>query len=287
LKFTLPARAQLWVKDYLPDSLTGLSAASYSVAGTASYFGWSKRLVVVLLLLGAVFAVGSIVSNRKLRRPTFLGLDSANTKLRCKLDTLQGQIDTRVTNLVDVVQVLLRDLATNLDIYKGDTRLSVYRHSGDQFYLVGRVSPNESYAAVGRRSYPDTQGFIGDVWRNPDDKTYVAFPRDRTAWIETQVESFGFTRDEAEKLKMQTVAMMATKLLRDAHGEAFGVLCIECIKARATVKLATLNAVHESPHFHTLNSVLDISVAGLTHDEVKRCFLGEDEDANVASQPAP
>ena len=105
-------------------------------------------------------------------------------------------------NLVDVVNVLLRDLANDIGIYKGDTRLSVYRHSGDKFYLVGRVSPNEDYAAVGPTWYPDTQGFIGQVWRAADDKTNVTFPGDRQDWIDTQVESYGFTDAEAAGLKI-------------------------------------------------------------------------------------
>lgn len=157
----LPERARLWVKDYLTDSLTAASGTSFAVAGTASYFGLGGVPIIALLATGAVGAIGSIVSNRKLHRPTFLQLDTDNKTLKSKVAACETQIDSRVANLVDVVKVLLRDLAIDMDIYKADTRLSVYKHSGDQFYLVGRVSHNESYAAVGRPSYPDTQGFIG------------------------------------------------------------------------------------------------------------------------------
>jgi hypothetical protein len=224
-------------------------------------------------VVGVLGAITSIVSNRRGHRPTFLKLEAANRELKAEVERCEQQIDSRVTNLVDVVNVLLRDLANDLGIYKGDTRLSVYRHSEDKFYLVGRVSPNEDYAAVGRTSYPDTQGFIGKVWRNADDKTNVTFPADRQDWIDTQVKSFEFTRPEAESLKMHAVVMTATKLRRDLHGDAFGVLCIECDKKRATIKAETINKVKESPHFLTLTSILDISLTGLTHDEVKRGFL--------------
>lgn len=272
----LPERARLWVKDYLTDSLTAASGTSFAVAGTASYFGLGGAPIIALLATGAVGAVGSIYSNRRHHRPTFLQLDTDNETLKSKVAECEAQIDSRVANLVDVVKVLLRDLAIDLDIYKADTRLSVYKHSGDQFYLVGRVSLNESYAAVGRLSYPDTQGFIGEVWHRPDERNYVAFPKDRDDWLDTQVKSFEFTNEEAGKLKMQTAAMMATKLRRDPHGDAFGVLCIECDRRQSTVKAATIDAVRKSPYFHTLTSVLSISLADLTHEEVKRGFLDRD-----------
>lgn len=278
----LPARASLWIKDYLTDSLTAVSATSFSFAGIAPYFGWNGRVIVVLLAVGVAGAGSSIISNRKLRRPTFLELDGENKGLKSRVAECEQQIDSRVANLVDVVNVLLRDLANDIGIYKGDTRLSVYRHSGDKFYLVGRVSPNEDYAAVGRTWYPDTQGFIGQVWRAADDKTNVTFPGDRQDWIDTQVESYGFTDAEAAGLKMHTVVMTATKLRRDLHGEAFGVLCIECDRKRTTVKAGTINEVQQSQHFRTLTSILDISLAGLTQEEVKRGFLDR-----VSPPPAP
>ncbi|MGV0739920.1 hypothetical protein ABQF35_26765 [Mycobacterium syngnathidarum] len=272
----LPHRVRLRVDEYLPDVLTGLSAGAFCGASIGPSYHWSGKAVIALVATGILCAAGSIIYNRRRHRPTLHALTSENTTLKNKVTYCEAQIDDRVANLVDVVKVLLRDLASDLDIYKGDTRLSVYRHSGSQFYLVGRVSPNESYAAIGRKAYPDTQGFIGEVWRQADDKTYVSFPTDRQDWLDTQVESFGFSLEEAEALKMQTVAMMATKLRRDTHGEAFGVLCVECDKKRATVKAATIDAVRQSSHFQTLTSVLDISLAGLTHEEVKRGFLDRD-----------
>jgi hypothetical protein len=220
----LPKRFRLWIVDYLPDSLTALSAVSFTFAGIGPSYQWSGRLVWGLLIAGVACAIASIVANRRGHRPTFLKLDGNNRTLEAEVARCEQQINNRVANLVDVVNVLLRDLANGLGIYKGDTRLSVYRHSDDKSYLVGRVSPNEDYAAVGRTSYPDTQGFIGKVWRSADDKTNVSFPASRQDWIDTQVESYGFSQSEAESLKMHAVVMTATKLRRDPHGDAFGVL---------------------------------------------------------------
>lgn len=269
----LPDWVRLRVDEYLPDVLTGLSAGSFCGASIGPSYQWSGKAVIALVVIGILCAAGSIVYNRRRHRPTLHTLTSENQTLKSKVTACETQIDSRVANLVDVVKVLLRDLAIDLDIYKADTRLSVYKHSGDQFYLVGRVSHNESYAAVGRPSYPDTQGFIGEVWHRPDERNYVTFPKDRDDWLDTQVESFEFTNEEAGKLKMQTAAMMATKLRRDTHGDAFGVLCIECDRRQSTVKAATIDAIRKSPYFQTLTSVLSISLAGLTHEEVKRGFL--------------
>jgi hypothetical protein len=277
----IPERVRLWFREYLADSLTAISAVVFCCAGIGPSYKWSGKIVFALIAVGVLCAVGSIVYNRRRHRPTLLTLDSDNKRLKGEVAQCKEQINTRATNLIDVVNVLLRDLANHLNIYRGDTRLSVYRHSGDKFYLVGRVSPNEDYAAVGRTSYPDTQGFIGQVWRAADDKTNVSFPADRQDWIDTQVESFGFSESEAEALKMHTVMMTAIKLRRDVHGEAFGVLCIECDRRRGTVTADTINQVKNSPHFQTLTSILDISLSGLSHDEVKRSFL----DKGLNSSP--
>lgn len=269
----LPPWILLRVDEYFPDALTAISAGFFCFASIAPSYQRSTTFVGVLVLGGIVCAGGSIVYNRRRHRPTLLQLSEENAGLKTEVSKCKQQIDSRAANLVDVVNVLLRDLANDVGIYKGDTRLSVYRHSDAAFYLVGRVSPNEVYAAVGRISYPDTQGFIGQVWRAADDKTTVNFPPDRQDWLDTQVESFGFTRDDAASLKMHTVVMTATKLRRDEHNEAFGVLCIESDKKRSTIKAGTINEVRESLHFKTLTSILDISLTGLTHEEVKRGFL--------------
>lgn len=264
---------RLCVDEYLADALTAASAVTFCVASIGPSYKWDGKVVLALVVFGLLLAGSAIFHNRRHHRPTLLKLDTDNEKLRREVTRCNQQIDNRTTNLINVVNVLLRDLANDIEIYKGDTRLSVYRHSDDKFYLVGRVSPNEDYAAVGRTSYPDTQGFIGKVWRAADDKTNVTFPADRQDWIDTQVESYGFSRSEADALKLHTVVMTATKLRRDVHGEAFGVLCIECDRKRGTVKAETINQVRNSPHFQTLTSILDISLTGLSHDEVKRGFL--------------
>lgn len=265
-------RVWLFFQEYLGDALIFVSTASLCFAGIGPSY-WSRTVVFVLVGVGVASAGGSILYSRRGHRPTLTKLDTENARLKREVAQCWQQIDDRTANLIDVVNVLLRDLANAVGIYKGDTRLSVYRHSGDKFYLVGRASPNVDYAAVGRTSYPDTQGFIGQVWRAADDKTNVTLPADRQDWIDTQVTSYGFTREEAEALKMQTAMMTATKLRRDLHGEAFGVLCIESVKPRTTVKAGTLKDVQQSQHFKTLTSILDISLTGLTHEEVKRGFL--------------
>ncbi|WP_208600898.1 hypothetical protein [Mycobacterium malmoense] len=266
-------RVSLFFDEYLADALTAGSAVAFCIASIGPSYKWNGKVVFALVVVGLLLAGSAIFYNRRHHRPTLLKLNTENEELKGEVAQCNQQIDNRTTNLINVVNVLLRDLANDVDIYKGDTRLSVYRHSGDKFYLVGRVSPNEDYAAVGRTSYPDTQGFIGQVWRAADDKTSVSFPADRQDWIDTQVESFGFSRPEAEALKLHTVMMTATKLRRDVHGEAFGVLCIECDRKRGTVKAATINEIRNSPHFQTLTSILDISLTGLSHEEVKRGFL--------------
>ncbi|OPX12971.1 hypothetical protein B1790_01965 [Mycobacterium sp. AT1] len=164
-------------------------------------------------------------------------------------------------------------MAKSLDIYRTDTRLSVYRHGNGCFYLVGRVSPNEEYAKVGRESYPDTQGFIGRLWQGANTPTTVRLPEGRDEWIETQVDTYGFAADEARQLRMQTRAMTGAKLQHDAHSEAFGVLCIESDRKQTTVRATTIEQVKARPEFQSLTAILHISVASVTEAEARQGLL--------------
>lgn len=47
----------------------------------------------------------------------------------------------------------------------GDTeRISVYRHEGSSFSMIGRYSENPEYTEPGRSIYPADQGVIGLAW---------------------------------------------------------------------------------------------------------------------------
>lgn len=273
---TPPSPRPWWLRliflflEYLSDILTASSAALLAFAGVAASWSWKHRTVESLWWAGVILAVASIVYSRAWHRPTLNRLNKDNEELSEQVKHLTARVTDHTVSLIDVVNILLRELAMSVDIYKRDTRLSVYRHKDDSFYLVGRVSPNREYGNVGRVSYPDTQGFIGKLWRGEDVPPTLRFPDAREDWIATLVEGYGFTEEEASALRMKTLAMTGVKLQQDDHGPAFGVLCIECDRKRTTVTGGTIGSVTQAPEFKTLTAVLHFAVIGMTDTEARR-----------------
>jgi hypothetical protein len=263
-------RCCLWLREYGSDLLTALSVGVLWMAGIGASWLWNRTVVLFILFLGLALAVGSIVYERTKHRPTLAQLTIEKAQLTQQVEDLSDRVVAHTVRLIDVVNILLRDLATSSGIYVSDTRLSVYRHKENSFYLVGRVSPNVEYARVGRESYPDTQGFIGRIWRGAGTSTFVTMPANRDDWESTQVESYGFSAADAHDLRMQTRAMTGVKLQLHNHGEAFGVLCIECDRQRSTLRAATIESVVQAPEFRSLTSILHFSVMGMTEEEARR-----------------
>jgi hypothetical protein len=52
------------------------------------------------------------------------------------------------------------------DQSNGCGRVSLYKHEGNSFKLLGRYSNNPIYNKAGREEYPDNEGFIAKGWEN-------------------------------------------------------------------------------------------------------------------------
>jgi hypothetical protein len=266
-------RLELWVVEYAAPILTAVSASILAVAGVGASYGWGQLVAWPLVFVGVVAAFLSIYHDGKRRKPKLAELVDKNKQLDQNVTGLKDRLANRSVDVVTLVNLLLRDLAIAVNIYTHNTRLSVYRHKEKSFYLVSRVSPHPDYGNVGRESYPDTQGFIGQVWRGKNESVIVYFPEDRDEWNRMQAREYKFTLKEASRLTMQTRAMTAIKLQRGPHDPAFGVLCIECDLIEQTVVLGTADEVVQTPQFETLTLALDFAITNLLEDEARQGLL--------------
>ena len=117
-----------------------------------------SRAGIWLLISIVVFAIGSIWSAIQ------------NTKLasaRRKVAALEDALSKAQNEYLQMVSLTLMSLADQLNLQcEGTERLSAYKHDGAQFVIVGRYSVNAVFNAMGRRTYPDNQGVIGQAWRS-------------------------------------------------------------------------------------------------------------------------
>jgi hypothetical protein len=88
-------------------------------------------------------------------------------QLRRDNDRLRGELRDWHRDYFEACSEQLATLANDI-LHLDDTeRITVYKHTGSAFVILGRYSKNPEFAKRGRRGiYPDDEGCIGEAWRN-------------------------------------------------------------------------------------------------------------------------
>lgn len=287
-----PLREQIkaYLDEYVVPVGTSTGAVLLAAAGWTPSLDWPWYVTGLFLLAGAGLTGWAVSTDLRHHKPKMLQLTQANWALEqaakghaqalsdkdaahsAEIAALRDELDHRSVDLVRVVNVLLRALSTEAQISRNDTRISVYRHDDSSFYLVGRVSANVQLERVGRDHYPDTQGYISQVWFGQTTKTKITLPSNRTEWNATQVAEYGLSQEEAASLRMQSLLMFGCKLQRDEHEVPYGVLCIE--STHTTVITASIvKSLQTTQSFRLLTDILAISVKGLSGSDARRGLM--------------
>jgi len=92
-------------------------------------------------------------------------------------------------------------------------RISVYRHNGHAFTMIGRYSTNPSYKKRSRTIYPDNQGAIGEAWEKRTAVAYIPdFASDEDGYYEAHA-SWGVDYETAANLSMRSRVYVACSIL--------------------------------------------------------------------------
>lgn len=83
--------------------------------------------------------------------------------LKDRIHALEDDVLECHGNYSDLLRAELAILASKLG-FGHNERISVYKHDGRAFVMLGRFSSNPHYDRPGRGVYPDSQGCIRDVW---------------------------------------------------------------------------------------------------------------------------
>lgn len=128
-----------------------------------------SKTVLTLLASISFFCIGEFWSARKANRGALL---------RNRIADLEDALNKAQDDYYQVTSTTLFNLAKELRIrHNGSDRLSVYKHDGRAFVIVGRHSKNPMFNERGRSYYPDTQGVIGVAWKSADgEATANQFP---------------------------------------------------------------------------------------------------------------
>lgn len=186
----------------------------WPLSGVATWTG-------ALLLVGAIFVLIGFIGSRARRTTTHTLSGRAN---RAEADLAE-----HAAGVESMLRAILVGLLHELNIYRDDTRASIYARDGDSFIRLARVSKNPVLKAGGRPSYPADQGVIGLAWREGK-ASLTKLPEERADWEEKMAE-YGIPAEEARGLRMHCKSIVALRV--DGPAPEFDPLAIVVYESEA------------------------------------------------------
>lgn len=155
-----------------------------------------------------------------------------------------GELEERVAELEDRAETRTRDYyaqfrtelarVLNDELGYGDSeRISVYRHRGRAFQLLGRYSENPRHNLRTNRLYPDHQGVVGKAWEErtaaelslPDPKT------DEASYLKVLEERWAIDARTARGLTMRSRALVGCAIYEAKGVDRVAVVVVESAAA--------------------------------------------------------
>lgn len=155
----------------------------------------------------------------------------------------------------------LRNMGNRLlrqqSLWSSEYRVSIYGYneSDGSLYLLARASHNPDLQKPGRQSYPGSQGYIGEVWRNG---TFFRTFSGKSAARKYALNS-GYSDEDLNKLSMLALGVAGLRL--DDGVRQVGVLLFESLEKPGDSFSDLIQKVQDSP---IVQDILDTVVASET-----------------------
>jgi len=188
-------------------------------------FSWLVSSVpgLVFLCAAVLTLAGSIVAWK--RTPGLLSLRKRVAELEAILERAERDY---YDQLAVELAVILKDV-----LGYGDTeRISVYRHRGGAFQMIGRYSDNPVYRNCGRSIYPDDEGIIGRAWREESATANLPDPdAESNLYHEVLENEWNIDRATAEKFTMKSRSYVARALYEPKGVDCVAIVVVESTEA--------------------------------------------------------
>jgi hypothetical protein len=225
--------AQFW-DDYWPHILRdvgGVVVVFVSVALGLDGDRWSWLFAWPGLLLAPAVAVSGFGGYMVWRR------DPGIKTLQRKVGRLEDALQQHHRDYYDLLRLELVTLATELE-FSHSERISVYKHDGHAFVMLGRYSSNPEYEKRGRGYYPDDQGCIRDAWRNGE--AVIDQLPDPASDPERYADLFqikwNIDRETTEKLRMKSRSYAAFAIEETARARHTAVIVFESTRTNVLAR---------------------------------------------------
>ena len=212
---------------YAPQSISMLGSVGVAISGRIVPFQ-RDGLSGLYSVAGAVFCVSVLA-----------GL-AGGVKALHQAHTAKGQAEelARLEHLDeeirrayrDLIRLELQKIAGKLSFEDGE-RISIYKHHGKAFIMLGRWAKNPVSEQPGRALYPADQGCVGTAWRKgtafdsglPDPQTQEAEYR------KVQKSHWSIAKADVEGLRMKARSYAAYRLHHPIGGKGFAVVVFESL----------------------------------------------------------
>ncbi len=216
------------------------SSSDTIVIFSKSWKELNTSLVVIGILLGVIGIIISAYEKRKQKKLTELTEELADTK--AKLEKIKVEFYNLCSDSIkDIFQSFFA--TTN-----GNGRVSLYKHDGNSFMLLGRAVDNPVYNKRGLEIYSDTEGFIAKGWQQGTFEVH-GIPK-WTGKIGTEYRNFMKEKCEItdERLKNLTMKSRAFYVYRFNSPNAqnpYGIIVFEKLND-TQIQTATIDAIFAS-----------------------------------------
>lgn len=175
-----------------------------------------------LVFLGAIATAGAAILSTK-RQKDFLQL-----KERWGRDR-KASIEHAEAIRKDL-ETLVRRIAQENNWWNSDCRVTVYGHEANRFLPLVRMSYNPHLSQPGRRSYPEDQGYIAEIWQRGFFSFTYPLPNSKEAKLERMVkinlERFSVPEQVTRSFRMLPTSIIGLRI-DTANDKPLGLILIE------------------------------------------------------------
>jgi hypothetical protein len=157
--------------------------------------------------------------------------------LKRQVAELEDRVDQRTLDYYETFNRQLATLSDKLGL-TDDERVSVYKHDGKAFIMLGRCAANPRFLKAGRKVYPEDEGCISIAWEHGE--AFLDGLPDPDANLDAYAEAQKKARIKkgtARMFKMRSRSYAAFAITDAASGKRIAVVVFESTRPDSLQRL--------------------------------------------------
>ncbi|HMN49842.1 MAG TPA: hypothetical protein PKD67_11930 [Ignavibacteriaceae bacterium] len=204
----------------------GLSLALWAI--------WDFWIKWPILILGIIAYIWGEIWNKE-REKHVLAQSNKIEEEEKKIIELTDELGNYQYSIRNIVEIFIISIYEALEL-KTDSRISLYLHDGNAFYLIARYSDNEKFKKFSKRVvYPADQGCIAKAWElGQYQKDDMPDPQVECGeYLDLLLKEFNIPADVAENFVMKSRSLVGVRLNDSRTKQNLAIVIIESIRQKA------------------------------------------------------